>query len=547
MKPDLLFRGGLIIDGTGSPPFKADVSVAAGRIRAMGNLRKEGAVRVIDIDGLTLAPDLVDMHSHSDVQLLENPTAEPKVMQGVTTEVIGQDGLSFAPADRRTMNAIREQTAAWNGDAPDVDWEWTSVAEYLRLLDARTSVNVAYLIPHGTVRMLVMGRESRKPTHGELLRMRETIRQGMHEGAVGLSTGLTYPPAMFAQRDELIALCRELVPLGGFFAPHTRSYGKDILQAFEEVIDVSRGSGASLHLTHCLPKAPGNEGLCRRLISVIESLDTRQVDVTVDSYPYTAGSTYLAAFLPVWALGEGTEGTMRTLENPEDAARIRHEMEVEGTQGSHGLPIRWEAIQVSSVATETNRWCEGKRVTEIAELLGLQPFEAVRRLLIAERLALNVLIFDLDERTIREIMGLPIHMAGSDGIMTGGKPHPRAWGTFARYLGHYARDEGLFTLEEIVRKMASLPHRRLGQWDRGLIRPGMWADIVVFDPATVTDTATYDDRRRYPEGIPYVAVNGTLVKDRKDHTGALPGRVLMRSAVKRGAAGPRPHHSALHT
>ena len=522
---DLVLSGGWVVDGTGGPAFRADVGIDGDRIVDIGDAGSGS--RMIDVTGHMVAPGFVDMHSHSDLQLLVAPTADAKVMQGVVSEVIGQDGLSYAPVNDETTPAIREQTASWNGDPKDLEFDWHSVAEYLARFEASPpSANVAYLVPHGTVRMLAVGTDDRPVTEKELALMRALVRQGMEEGALGLSTGLTYTPAMYGGTDELVALCEELVPFGGYFSPHTRSYGRGVMESYAEAIEIGLRSGAPLHLTHCQISFPGNEGRAPELIEMIAAVDPRRLEITVDSYCYVPGSTYLAAFLPTWAWTEGVDGVMHHLDDPDASERIRVELEEVGTAGFHGALMDWSTIQITSVGSEANKRWSGMRVDAIAGEMGMSPWEAARRLMVEERLNVNVLTFVGHEDNVRTIMQQPYHMGGSDGLLAGDQPHPRAWGTFARYLGKYARDEGLFTWPEIVRKLAALPNLRLKQFDRGLIRPGFQADIVVFDPDGVNDTATFDDPRQHPEGMPHVVVNGTVVKEDGAHTGARPGRVL---------------------
>ena len=522
---DLAVRGGWVADGTGGPLFRADVGVDGDRIVALGAVGP--AVDELDATGKLVAPGFVDMHAHSDLQLLDDPAAPAKVMQGVVTEVLGQDGLSFAPVDEETMAAVRSQTAAWNGEPESLDYAWSSVADYLaRLEEAETSVNAAYLLPHGTIRLGVVGQEERPATDAEIAEMRAVVRQGMEEGASGLSTGLTYTPAMYAPTSELVALCSELAPYGGFFAPHTRSYGKGVMEAYREVIEICRSSGAPLHLTHCQISFPGNEGRAGELFAMIDALDPRDVEVSADSYCYTPGSTYLAAFLPTWAWQEGVDGVVARLEDPGDAERIRVELEEVGTAGFHGALMDWSTIQIGSVGSEANQRWVGKLVSEVAAGMETSGWEAARRLMIDERLNVNILTLVGHEDNVRAIMSRPYHMGSTDGIMVGERPHPRAWGTFARYLAHYTKELGLFGWPEIVRKLAALPNLRLRQFDRGLVRPGFIADLVVFDPDGITDLATFEEPRRHPEGMPHVVVNGTPVKRDDEHTGAGPGRVL---------------------
>ena len=530
---DLLFKNGMIIDGTGSPGFVGDVGVAKGHIQKMGKLWDAKAKRTIDIRGHMIAPGFVDMHTHSDLMLLAYPKAEAKTMQGVTTEVIGQDGLSFAPANHKAMENVRAMTAGWNGEHESIKFDWSSVKEYLAKFDGHTSPNVAFCVPHGTVRLTVMGTENRRPTKEEMQEMRRLVRQGMKEGAVGLSTGMSYVPALFADNDELIQLCEETAQLGGYFSPHHRSYGKGALESYAEMLEVAKKACCPLHLTHCVMSFPGNEGKAVELVKMLNSVDRNELDVTVDSYCYLPGSTTLASMvLPPWATTEGAAGMLANLADDEKSRRMKHDVEVEGVAGYHFIPMDWSTLEISSVPSEKNQRWIGKRVSEVAKELGIEPFETARRLLLEEKLNVNILAHIGHDDNVRTVMTLPYHTVGTDGIMTGQKPHPRAWGTYARYLAKYTREERLFTWQEIIRHMSTVAYRRLGQFDRGIIRPGMAADLVVFDPEKVRDTATFENPRQYPEGIPYVAVNGVLVKDNGSHTGALPGRVLRLDIAK---------------
>ena len=277
------------------------------------------------------------MHSHSDLALLAEPTADAKVMQGVTGEVIGQDGLAYAPLDDFTLAAVRTQTAGWVGDPAGLDYGWRSVAEYLERFEASPpSLNVAVLVPHGNLRMMTVGTDDRPPSDSEMAEMRALVRRGMAEGALGLSTGLTYTPAMYAGTDELVELCAEIVPFGGYFSPHTRSYGRGVMEAYDEMVDVCLRSGAPLHLTHCQVSFPGNEGRAGALVERLAAIDPRHVEVSADSYCYVPGSTYMAAFLPNWAWTGGPDGVLAHLADPSAAERIRHELEDVGTDGFHG-------------------------------------------------------------------------------------------------------------------------------------------------------------------------------------------------------------------
>lgn len=529
MSLDVLFRGGRVVDGSGREAFVADVGVRDGRIVAVGSAGAESARREVDVSGLVVAPGFIDMHSHSDLALLVDPTLKPKVAQGITLEVLGQDGLSYAPVSKpETTNELRSQLAAWNGDPATVDCSWRSVGEFLDVLDRGVAVNVAYLVPHGTVRMDVVGHEDRPPTASELARMQRVVADALLDGAVGLSAGLTYTPGSYAADDELVALCRVVAAYGGYYCPHHRNYGATALAAYEDCLSIARRSGVALHLAHTnLNRAP-NRGRAPELLAMLDAARRDGVDVTLDTYPYTAGSTSLASLLPSWIHAGGADTLRKRLGDPGLRDRLSHELNVRGSDGAHGVAVDWSRVVISGVGSPRGTATVGESVDDAASTRGLAPVDWVCELLLDNQLSVQCTIHEGDEGNVRAIMQDPGHTVGTDGMLVGGRPHPRAWGSFPRFLAKYVRELEVLTLEECVRHMTSTPARRLGVADRGLVRPGMAADLVVFDPDSVQDRATFEEPRRGPDGIPHVLVNGRAVVTDGRVTGDLPGRTIRR-------------------
>ncbi|MFJ8649857.1 amidohydrolase family protein [Streptomyces sp. NPDC093546] len=533
---DLVIRGARVVDGTGGPSYRADVGVGGGRIAA---LRRAGeppltARRVLDAHGLALAPGFIDMHAHSDLALLRDPDHSAKAAQGVTLEVLGQDGLSYAPVDDRTLDQVRTAIAGWNGDGSDVDLDWRTVGEYLDRLDRGfggqgIAVNAAYLIPQGTVRAYAMGWDDRPPTDAELTRMRELVARGLEEGAVGLSSGLTYTPGMYARDAELTALCRVVAAYGGYYCPHHRSYGAGSLRAYEEMIAVAREAGCALHLAHATLNFRVNEGRAPELLALLDAALAEGADITLDSYPYTPGCTTLVALLPSWASEGGPEATLARLRDEETAARIRHDLELLGSDGCHGVPVEWDTVEISGVGDPALAAYVGRSVQRSADARGEEPWTTARRLLLADRLAPTILQHVGHEENVRTIMRHRTHTGGSDGILRGAKPHPRAYGTFPHYLGRYARELGVLSLEEAVAHLTGRPAARLRLADRGLVREGHRADLVLFDPDTVAAGATFDAPRTGPTGIPYVLIDGRFVIADGRRTDVLAGRSVRRT------------------
>ncbi|MFD5270034.1 amidohydrolase family protein [Streptomyces sp. NPDC058335] len=534
---DLVIRDADVVDGTGADSYRADVVVDGGRIvsivkeAAAAGCQRPKAVRELDAEGLVLSPGFIDMHAHSDLALLRDPDHSAKAAQGVTLEVLGQDGLSYAPVDDRTLDGVRRSIAGWNGSGEDIDFDWRSVGEYLDRLDRGIAVNAAYLVPQGTVRALVVGWDDREATPAELDRMRRLVAEGLEQGAVGMSSGLTYTPGMYAKNAELTELCRVVASYGGYYCPHHRSYGAGALEAYAEMVELSRQAGCPLHLAHATMNFGVNEGRAPDLLALLDDALATGADLTLDTYPYTAGCTTLVALLPSWASEGGPEEILRRLADDGTAERVRHDLEVVGSDGCHGVPVDWDTIEISGVGSAGLGEYVGRTVRESAALRGEAPWTTARRLLVEDRLAPAILQHVGHEENVRAIMRHRVHTGGSDGILQGTKPHPRAYGTFPRYLGEYVRELGVLSLEECVARLTGRPAARLRLPDRGLVREGHRADLVLFDPRTVAAGSTYDTPRTPPTGIPYVLVDGRFVIEDGRRTDVLAGRAVRRSPV----------------
>jgi N-acyl-D-amino-acid deacylase len=490
---DVWIRGATLYDGTGAEPRAADVALRGERIAAVGSAGQSHAGVTVDASGLALAPGFIDVHTHDDFALLARPEMDFKVLGGVTSCVVGNCGMGAAPW-RQAIGFAR----AFHPETRFPQWE--GYAGYCERLAAEPpAVNAAFLIGHGTVRAAAMGGAARAPSESELDAMRATMREGLAAGAVGLSTGLIYEPGRHAATDELVALASELRGTGALYATHMRDEGLGLLGSVREALEIGRRAGVPVQISH--HKASGERawGLVRESLALIERAQAEGQEVHADQYPYTAGSTVLEA--------------------------VARDGAFEGRGGGIG-PVAAERVSIAS-APGHPEW-EGLTVAELSKRLGLGAQAAAEKV-IADAPGVTVVTHMMSEDDVRAVMRHPSTMIGSDGIPTvPGKPHPRLWGTFARVLGRYARDLGLFSLAEAVHRMTGLSARKFGLVDRGVIRAGAFADLVVFDPARVLDVGTYEDPNHPPAGIRHVFVNGTRVVRDGTHTGARPGRVIRR-------------------
>ena len=491
---DLVIRGGTVYDGSGAPGVRADVGVRGDRVVAVGAIAARGGEET-DARGLAVAPGFIDVHSHDDYAVLLEPEMPFKTLQGVTSDVVGNCGSGVVPFDAGLIRFRRMHPAA----NPE---PWDGFAGYLERVDAvRPSCNVAVLMGHGSLRRGAMGVEPRAPAPDEMRRMTAWVREGVEAGAVGLSTGLIYEPGRYAATDEVIALGREVAAAGGgLYATHMRNEADGLLDAVREAIRIGEEAGVPVQISHHKASGRLNWGRVRDSLRLIEQARARGLDVTADQYPYTAGSTSLFAVLQNGSFRSDSPGGLGRLEGAD--------------------------VLIASAPTHAD-W-EGRRLDALAAEWRLDDEAAARRVVEVEGEACFVVVFTMDEADVKTVMAHPTTMIGSDGVPAGGKPHPRLYGCFVRVLGHYVREAKVLDLATAIHRMTGMPAAKFELLDRGVIRPGAFADLVVFDPARIADVATYDEPRRPPAGIHAVYVNGIAVAREGRHTGARPGRALRR-------------------
>jgi N-acyl-D-amino-acid deacylase len=539
---DIVIKNGLLIDGTGNPWFRADVGICGGRVVKIGKLPDVDVEKFLDVDRLVVCPGFIDIHTHSDLSLLINPRAESKVRQGVTTEVVGNCGMSAAPVRKNTLNLLKEE---WNPESEEVEWNWSTLGDYLTQLEKRgVSLNVASLVGNGTVRTAVMGVDDRAPTGKEMEEMRVLVTEAMKDGAFGLSSGLVYLPGCYAKTSELIELCKVVAKYGGIYASHIRGERETIVRALKEAIQIAEEAGVPVQVSHNCPKY-GGHGKFKEMAEIYDAARLRGVDATLDNDAHTDLNPSLVQALPQWAQIGGPKKIAQRLRNARTRQKIRKEMIEDKLPGPGYCGLvkhkRWDRIFLFQC--KRNKALIGKSFEEIAKLRGADPFEAYFDLIVEEEGEVTALFNYIDEKDICTVLKHPLMMVCSDSSALAsygflGRIHeysPCSYGEYPYILERYVREEKILTLQEAVRKMTSFPAQKLGLRDRGLLREGMWADIVILDPREIRDRATSrypyhfpltNYPHRYPEGIRYVLVNGQIVVQRGRHKGVFPGKVL---------------------
>ena len=530
MEFDTLITNGTVIDGTGRLRYDADVGISVGKIVAVGRLEEAEAARIVEAAGLVVAPGFIDMHTHSDLTLLDDPGGDSKAHQGVTTEVVGNCAYSPFPVGPAGPAVLKR--SAWS----KFEWDWTDLDGWANRLESNgISINAAPQVGHGTIRKAVGLTEDRRPNPDELQAMRKLVAEAVEQGAFSMSTGLTTAPSMYGDTEEVVALAEAMSPYdGAFYVTHARVWGGNHVGAIEEAMEIGQRAGVPVQFSHLAIIDARHYGSGEEMVGVIERARSEGLDATYDVYPYTAAGSGLAQSLPNW-LQEGSEEAMlERIRNPSDRKRALEDMKL-GHFG--GLPWKFDSIVIASVGSEANQPLVGKTIAEIATEREADPLETYLDLVDEEDNQVGCVVHNRVESDVRFFLSHPLAMIGSDGnavsptgVYADDKPHPRFYGTHPRILGRYVREQSLMSLETAVHKMTGMPAERLRLRDRGRVEEGLVADLAIFDPDTVIDRATFEDPHQLAEGVPHVLVNGELVVSNGKHTGARPGRVLRRGS-----------------
>lgn len=536
----ILIKEAAIVDGSGAPSFEGDILVEEGIIKKIGkNIEKSivGTLTgqdskdtiLIDGKGLAAAPGFIDTHSHSDLKILTEPEVLPKVMQGITTEVLGQDGISMAPLPKNHIDSWRKNIAGLDGESDTINWEYETTENYLKMIEAaEPGINESYLVPHGNVRMEVMGLDNRQPTPDEIQKMCEITRREMKSGCLGLSSGLIYTPCAYSETNEIIEMCKVVAEYDGVFVVHQRSEADTILSSMEEIIEIGRKSGVKIHFSHFKVCGKDNWDKLEDMLKLLDKAKAEGITVSLDQYPYVAGSTMLGIILPPWVHDGGTNELIKRLQDKGLRAKIKEDIKT-GIPGWDNF-IQFagvEGIFITSVGSEKNKNLVGKSLKELGELKDIDPLDAAFDLLAEENNAVGMVDFYGTEDAVKKILKREEMNACTDGLLSG-KPHPRVYGSFPRILGKYVREEGTLTLEEAVYKLTYKAAKAMNIKNRGLLKEGYFADLTLFHPQTIIDKGTFTDPIQYPEGIAYVIVNGEIAVNKGVHTGVRAGKVIRR-------------------
>ena len=529
-KYDLIIKNAKIIDGTGAPWFRGDVGVKDGKINYIGNLNGFEAEKIIDAKEKTLAPGFVDCHTHSDFLLLREPEMVSKLAQGVTTVMIGACGISPAPIVDEKKELL-DKYVGFTKAGVEPEYNWNTFGEYLNVLeDLDLGVNIAAFLGHGTIRLNAMGFDDRLATPEEMEEMKEQIKGAMEDGAFGMTTGLVYPPGVYSDEEELVELSKVLKDYNGVYLSHVRNESNELRESIQEVINIARKAGVAVQAHHHKACGKENWGTVKTTLNMIEAARKEGVDITLDQYPYPVASTTLRAMLPPWANEGGIEKIKERLQNTDTRKKIYEDI-INTDDWDNYLKNCDGAEGVQILFTPETAEFEGKTLVEVGEILGIDPLEAAFELIIKNNGADNACYYMMSEEDVKFVMKSPVTMIGSDSIPVapGAKCHPRTNGTFPRVLGKYVREEGAIELEEAIRKMTSFPATRFGLHGKGLIKVGMDADLVLFDPDIIIDGADFIDPFKLPEGIEYVIVNGCVAMKNNEFMGEKKGKVLRRT------------------
>ena len=522
----ILIKNGTLIDGSREKRYDADLLIEGDKIIKIGEINEE-ADRVIDATGKIVAPGFIDTHSHSDLKVLVEPFIEPKLRQGITTEVLGQDGISMAPLPKEYVSSWRKNLAGLDGDSDELSWDWENTDNYLNLIaKTGTGPNQLYLVPHGNIRMEAMGLEARPATKEELAKMRDITRREMEAGAAGLSTGLIYIPCAYSLTEELIEICKVAAEFDRPLVIHQRSEADTMIESMEEVITIAKESGVKIHFSHFKICGKNNWHLIKDIIALLDRCKAEGIEISYDQYPYVAGSTMLGVIIPPWAHAGGTDKLVERLGNPADRERMKHDI-INGIPGWDNFIdfAGFEGIYVTSVKTKANEDCIGKNLLEIAELRGKDKFDAVFDLLREEENAVGMYDYYGKDEHVVTFMTREESNICTDGLLAG-KPHPRVYGSFPRVIGKFVREMKAMPLEEAIYKMTHKPAKTFKIDNRGLLKEGYFADVVIFDENTTIDKGTFIDPIQDPEGISHVIVNGEILIDNYEKKEILAGKVI---------------------